>query len=88
MVPVQIKVIVDKPVKTVKAAAVKPAPPVQAIAAPKATAAVKIVAPVRTGQLNQLSHLNPFSQQSILLNQKNLHRPNRLRHSPSPTPDP
>jgi len=48
MVPVQIKVIVDKPVKTVKAAAVKPAPPVQAIAAPKATAAVKIVAPVRT----------------------------------------
>jgi hypothetical protein len=46
MVPVQIKVIVDKPAK----AKVTPKPvayPVQAIAAPKAAAPVKIVAPVK-----------------------------------------
>lgn len=46
MVPVQIKVIVDKPAKA-KAAPKAAASPVQAIAAPKAAAPVKIIAPVK-----------------------------------------
>ena len=46
MVPVQIKVIVDKPAK-VKVAPKAVASPVQAIAVPKAAAPVKIVAPIR-----------------------------------------
>lgn len=51
-VPVQIKVIVDKPAsatssKAVSAVKVKAASPVEAIAKPKAAAAVKIVAPVK-----------------------------------------
>jgi rRNA maturation protein Nop10 len=46
MVPVQIKVIVDKPAK-VKVAPKAVSSPVQAIAAPKSAAPVKIVAPIR-----------------------------------------
>lgn len=60
MVPVQIKVIVDKPVKAIKAAAPKAASPVQAIAAPKAVSAVKIVAPVRTAPAKPVEPPKPI----------------------------
>lgn len=61
MVPVQIKVIVDKPAKAVKAsAAPKPvSSPIQTISTPKTGAAVKIVAPVRIAPAKPLEPPKP-----------------------------